>query len=351
MSTQEQSIEDRRQALEDQMVENSMAGHWMPQQERHAPLVPYLWKWSSIYPFLMEAGEVVEIGHADEATARRTVNLVNPAIREYKQTSRTLQMSVQLIKPGERAEAHRHTEALRFVVESTGTYTAVNGERMMMEPNDLVLTPTGGWHDHFNPTNDQAVWLDVLGGHLTRHLSSNYSEMFPEGTSQPITKPDGYSAARYGTMRSRVAEADAYNGVPFIYKWTDTLAALEQLNAAGESDPYDGVLLEYTNPVTGGPTMPIIGCWAQMLRPGEETRAHRHMGIMVSHVIGGEGVTSVGRGADAKSLEWAQRDCFMVPSWEWHSHKNTSSTDPAFIFSVTDRPSIESMGIYRTEEA
>ena len=351
MSTQEETIQARLQELEVQMAAESMAGHWMPQKEKHAPLVPHLWKWSSIYPFLMEAGEVMEIGHADEANARRTVNLVNPAIKEYKQTSRTLQMSVQLIKPGERAEAHRHTEALRFVVESTGTYTAVNGERMMMEPNDLVLTPTNGWHDHFNPTNDQAVWLDVLGGHLTRHLSSNYSEMFPEGASQPITKPDGYSLARYGTMRARVADEDAYNGVPFIYKWATTRAALEQLGEAGDSDPYDGVMLEYTNPVTGGPTMPLIGCWAQMLRPGEETRAHRHMGIMISHVIGGEGTTEVGRGSEAQTLSWTQRDCFMVPSWQWHSHKNTSSTEPAFIFSVTDRPAIEGLGVYRNEEA
>jgi len=29
---------------------------------------------------------------------------------------------------------------------------------------------------------------------------------------------------------------------------------------SGESSEYDGVLLEYKNPVTGGPTMPTIGC-------------------------------------------------------------------------------------------
>ena len=350
MTTPGKSIEERRQSLEDRMVAESMAGHWMP-RKRVEELEPHLWKWPTIYSLLQEAGKVMEIGHADEANARRTVMLINPSTKSFKGTSRSLQMSVQLIKPGERAEAHRHTEALRFVVESTGTYTAVNGERMMMEPNDLVLTPTMGWHDHFNPTNDQAIWLDVLAFHLARYLNSEYSEMFPEGTSQPITKPDGYSLARYGTMRPRVLGEEGKNGVPYIYKWTDTRAALEQMDAAGDGDPYDGVMLEYTNPVTGGSTMGIIGCWAQMLRPGEQTRPHRHMGVMISHVIGGEGVTEVGRGADATSMEWGTRDCFIVPSWEWHSHKNTSSTDPAFIYSVTDRPSIESMGIYRTEEA
>lgn len=350
MST-DATTSDRVKALERQMAEHSMAGHWMPRARSHPTLDPIVWKWPQIYTFLQEAGEVVPLGHAGEATARRTVNLVNPALGDFKATSKTLQMSVQLIKPGERAEAHRHTEALRFVVESTGTYTAVNGERMIMEPGDLVLTPTMAWHDHFNPTNDQAIWLDVLGGHLTRYMDASYGETFPEGTAQPITKPDGYSRRRYGAMRPRVLDEDARFGVPYTYKWSETRDALEQLDAAGDGDPYDGVMLEYTNPVTGGPTMPIIGCWAQMLRPGEQTRSHRHMGITVSHVVGGEGVTEVGRGEDATKLEWSTRDCFFVPSWQWHQHRNASSTEPAFLFSVTDRPVMESLGVYRVEKA
>ena len=59
------------------------------------------------------------------------MQLVNPAITNFKATSRTIQMSIQLVKPGERAECHRHSAAaLRFVVEGDGTgYTNVEGGR------------------------------------------------------------------------------------------------------------------------------------------------------------------------------------------------------------------------------
>ena len=41
---------------------------------------------------------------------------------------------LQLIMPGEVAPAHRHTQAaLRFIVEGSGAYTAVNGERTNIE--------------------------------------------------------------------------------------------------------------------------------------------------------------------------------------------------------------------------
>ncbi len=78
----------------------------------------------------MESGEVIKLGGIDDAAKRRTVQLVNPSLTNKKATSRTLQMSIQLVKPGERAECHRHTAAaLRFIVEGDGTgYTNVEGE-------------------------------------------------------------------------------------------------------------------------------------------------------------------------------------------------------------------------------
>ena len=57
----------------------------------------------------MESGEVVKLGGVEDAANRRTVQLVNPALTQRKATSRTLQMSIQFVKPGERAECHRHT--------------------------------------------------------------------------------------------------------------------------------------------------------------------------------------------------------------------------------------------------
>jgi len=339
------------QRLHARLDEYSLAGHWQT-RTKNADLVPHLWPWSMIYSCLMESGEVVKLGGIGDAAKRRTVQLVNPALTERKATSRTLQMSIQLVQPGERAECHRHTvAALRFIVEGDGTaYTNVEGEQMLMEPGDLVLTPNGTWHDHFNPGKSNIVWLDVLDSHLTRYLDAGFEENYPEGPAQPIIKRDGYCKQRYGAIRPRSTRFDNA-ALPYTYKWRDTVKALNDTAAAGNLDPHDGVLLEYSHPLTGGATMPTIGCWVQMIPPGKTTAPHRHTSSSIYHIVQGQGVTSVEKTKGAgKDLPWGAHDCFFVPSWNWHHFKNTSNNEPAIIFSVTDRPVLESLGLFREEE-
>jgi gentisate 1,2-dioxygenase len=340
-------------ALHRRLAEYSLGGHWQ-QRERNPELVPHLWPWSIIHSCLMESGEVIKLGGIDDAAKRRTVQLVNPALTHRKATSRTLQMSIQLVKPGERAECHRHTAAaLRFVVESDGAgYTNVEGEQMLMEVGDLVLTPNWTWHDHFNPGKKNLVWLDVLDVPLTTHLDAQFHENYAEGPAQPITKPDGYCKQQFGPIRQRAANGWGTGAPPYTYKWRETLAALKETAATGPSNAYDGIYLEYTNPVTGGPTMPTIGCWVQMIQPGETTQAHRHTSSTIYHVMQGEGATIVGaKPGSGDELLWGPHDCFFVPSWKWHRFHNKSKQEPAIIFSVTDRPVLESLGLFREEQA
>ena len=364
MSQAEAETQDPRiDALHRRMAEHSLGGHWQARRRNPSPkLVPHLWPWSIIYDCLMESGEVIKLGRIDEPAKRRTVNLVNPSITDFKSTTRTLQMSIQLVKPGEMAECHRHTAAaLRFVVEGEGVgYTNVEGERMIMEPGDLVLTPHWTWHDHHNPGEKQLVWLDVLDVHLINHLDANIHENYSDsdqsgnyfdGAAQTVVREEGYCRQRFGVVRPGSAHVEA-RFLPYTYKWRDTLAALEAMVVAGESDPYDGVLVDYTNPLTGGPTMPTINCRAQMLRPGEETRPHSHTGSTIYHVVEGAGVTLVGsEKTGGTELAWGKRDCFFVPSQSWHSFTNASKSEPAILFSVSDRPVLESLGLYREEQA
>jgi gentisate 1,2-dioxygenase len=337
-------------ALHRRLAENSLAGHWQT-REKPAKLKPYVWPWAAIYSCLMESGDVIKLGGIDDAAKRRTVQLVNPGITHLKATSRTIQMSIQLVKPGERAECHRHTAAaLRFVVEADGTgYTNVEGEQMLMEPGDLVLTPNWTWHDHFNPGKNNIVWLDVLDSHLTNYLDAPFHENYGEGPAQPIMKPDGFCRQGLGNVRPRTANI-GNRALPYTYKWRDTLAALKEIAAAAQADPYDGFLLEYTNPLTGGSTMPTIGCWVQWLPPRQNTKPHRHTSSTIYHVVQGEGVTTVGdKKGGGDDLTWGAKDCFFVPPWQWHQFSNKSKSEPAIIFSVTDRPVLESLGLFREE--
>jgi len=363
MSEAEARSEDPRvEALHERMAGYSLGGHWQDRQQAPA-LVPHLWPWAAIYECLMESGEVIKLGHAGDAANRRTVQLVNPAITNLKSTTRTLQMSIQLVKPGETAECHRHSAAaLRFIVESDGkSYTNVDGEQMLMEPGDLVLTPNWTWHDHQNPSDTNVVWLDVLDVHLAKYLDAMYGETYDQsesdngnyfqGASQTVVHADGYCRQRFGVARPPQDQVDP-RFVPYTYKWRDTRATLQALADADVSDPHDGILLDYKNPLTGGPTMPTINCRAQLLRPGEETRPHNHTSSTIYHVVEGEGVTSVGTGKNgSQDLAWGEKDCFFVPSKSWHSFRNTSKTDPAVLFSVSDKPVLESLGLYREEHA
>ena len=115
MSEAVNTADPRLEELHRIMAENSLAGHWQPRQPTPA-LQPHLWRWPVVYSCLMESGEVVKLGHIDEAAKRRTVQLVNPGLTAFKSTTRTIQMSVQLVKPGERGRVpppHGRGAALR----------------------------------------------------------------------------------------------------------------------------------------------------------------------------------------------------------------------------------------------
>jgi gentisate 1,2-dioxygenase len=120
-------------------------------------------------------------------------------------------------------------------------------------------------------------------------------------------------------------------------------ASLDRLRDA-KGSPFDGILLEYVNPLDGGPTLPTMSCRAQLLRPGEHTRAHRALSSTIYLVLEGEGRTIV----EGTSFEWQRGTVLVVPNWHWHEIQNLGSGE-AVLFSVTDQPVMEKLGMYREE--
>jgi gentisate 1,2-dioxygenase len=87
-----------------------------------------------------------------------------------------------------------------------------------------------------------------------------------------------------------------------------------------------------------------MSCEIQLLKGKEFTRAHRHTSTAIYHVVRGQGRSRVGEGY----LEWKQGDTFVVPLWQWHAHENISN-DEAVLFSLTDRPVMDALQLYREE--
>jgi gentisate 1,2-dioxygenase len=303
---------------------------------------PCLWPYDVVRAQLMRAGELVT---AEEAE-RRALMLMNPGLDGKAAAAGNLYAALQLILPGEVAPAHRHgAAALRFVIEGSGAYTAVEGEKTTMRPGDLVLTPSWAWHDHGNETDEPMIWLDGLDLPLINALEANFFESYPGEQRHPLTRPDDASAQLYASGRLNPTWTGAWSQPhsPILnYPWSRTEAVLRQAAAIGDGSPWDGVRFEYVNPITGGPTMPTIACYAQLLAAGRETSAHRHTSAAVYHVVRGCGHTLV----DGVRLEWGPRDTFAVPGWAVHRHAVEAGED-ATLFSFDDAPVHRALGLYR----
>jgi gentisate 1,2-dioxygenase len=276
-----------------------------------------------------------------DKTGRRNVGLRNPTVKGG--LTNTIGLGLQIIKPGEIAQCHRHVaSAIRFVIQgSPKMFTIVEGERFPMEEGDLITTPNWTWHDHYNGSDRSIIWLDGLDVRLLAYLNAQFSEEFPQG-QQRVEKPDGYSTATLGYARPSWLRSD-HVAPPFRYGWEETYATLCDLKES-DGDPFDGILLEYKNPSHGGHTSPTFSCEIQLLRPKEKTKSHRHTTSTVYYVFRGRGATTV----EKENLSWAKGDILTIPPWQWHSHENPSGED-AILFSINDRPAIESLGLYREE--
>ncbi|MBL8334679.1 MAG: cupin domain-containing protein, partial [Rubrivivax sp.] len=118
------------------------------------------WRYDTLRPLLMRAGELTPIEKAE----RRVLVLANPGHGlDNMKASPAIYLGMQLLLPGEWAPSHRHTpNAVRMIVEGNGAYTTVDGEKCPMSRGDLILTPTGLWHEHGHDGTEPVVWLDVL---------------------------------------------------------------------------------------------------------------------------------------------------------------------------------------------
>jgi gentisate 1,2-dioxygenase len=330
-------------ALNDELDSLHLEGHWRLTGAVVAgeprPLTPAnLWRWVDIRRLLLRAGDIRAL---DGGAGRRTVRLCMPGL-EQKWATRTIHASFQLVKPGERAEAHRHSlGALRFVVEGNGGHTTVEGEKFIMERGDLVLTPQYTWHDHGNDSDSAMIWIDGHDGPLTLALNAMFLERF-EAPSQAVVHDDRFTRRRTGALRPRGVEARP-GGQPFIYKWRDAQDVLAALEPA-DWDLCEGYVLDYIDPVSGGPTLPTIACRLHRLPAGRATARQRETSSRIYHVVEGAGRTI----AQDKVLEWGPGDTFVVPGWCWGEHRADSD---AVLFAMSDEPVLKAAALYRRERA
>jgi gentisate 1,2-dioxygenase len=318
--------------------------HALVPPQPKTPCAPALWKYDEVRPFLMRAGAAIT---AEEAV-RRVLILENPALRGQSCITQSLYAGLQLILPGEVAPSHRHTQsALRFIVEGSGAYTAVNGERTTMQPGDFITTPSMAWHDHGHEGQDPMVWLDGLDIPMLRFFDAGFAEN-DTSKSQQVKEPEGSSLARYGHNMAPVRGTSPYGQTSpiFSYPYSRTREALHQLERSAPVDAWDGVKLRYTNPLTGGSPMPTMGTFMQLLPKGFSGKPYRQTDGTVFSVVEGTGTAYIESPAGKAQFDFAARDHFVVPSW--HTLR-LHSAPGCVLFSYSDRPVHLALGIHREE--
>jgi gentisate 1,2-dioxygenase len=269
--------------------------------------------------------------------------------RSYVAAVGWLFSGVQAMKPGEITPAHKHTaSAHRFIMEGDGAYTVVDGHRITLGALDYVLTPSGCWHDHGVSEEGQvSIWQDGLDIPLMNMLETNFYAVY-NSPAQDARGPTNDLQLSYGSasvLPERLAKWDKPYSPTMVYRWAEVEKALVNLASVQDCDPFDGHMIRYANPVTGGWAMKTMGANMQRLPAGFVGRSHRHTGNIVYNVAKGNGYSIIG----GDRIDWSEHDIFCVPSWIWHKHVNLDADEPGYLFSFNDFPVMDSLGI-RMEE-
>ena len=294
------------------------------------------WSYAALRPLLLQAGALTPIEKAE----RRVLVLANPGHGlEKMQASAAIYLGMQLLLPGEWAPSHRHTpNAVRMVVEGEGAWTTVAGEKCPMQRGDLILTPTGLWHEHGHDGSEPVVWLDVLDLPLVHYIEASYHI---NGNRQTVTPGRGDRAYARGGLLPTPAFGRNPAAYPMLrYPWADTRAALQSL--ADDRPQLDAVQLSYVNPETGRDVQNILGYHALMLRPGQVLHLPARSPASVFHVLEGPARAPAGE----RCFSLAEADTCCVPGYTPITLSNQSADRPSFLFIADEAPLHQKLGVY-----
>ena len=98
------------------------------------------------------------------------------------------------------------------------------------------------------------------------------------------------------------------------------------------------------NPINGGPVLPTMGANLAMFPAGFKGEKYRATDGTIFVCAEGRGTTTV----DGKVLEWGPWDVFVVPPWKHYAHQTEKES---VLFSISDRPSQEALGIWREDKS
>jgi gentisate 1,2-dioxygenase len=302
-----------------------------------------LWRYADVRPKLIDAGQIVPI----ELAERRVLALINAGVKPARlATTPSIFIGLQLILPGEFAPVHRHTPAAaRLVIEGKGGSTTVNGDKLPMEPGDLLLTPPHHWHEHRHEGSDPMIWMDILDHPVGIPLETSYlvDEEDAEQEDLPRWNAAESSEALYtapGLVPFRSPQERPKRYPMLRFPWSRTEEALNSIS--DRSSRHEPIHMMLVNPESGAGLLETMCFSLRMLRPGEEVFVPRRSTSAVFQVVEGEGESVI----DEQPFSWSTHDTIACPTSAQVTHRNTSTKKCAYLLQVDDGPMQSKLGFY-----
>jgi gentisate 1,2-dioxygenase len=101
----------------------------------------------------------------------------------------TIGASMQMLRPGERTRAHRHTGSFLYQCAKGKGHSIINGKRFDWQERDIFCVPSWAWHEHVNASErEDAVLFCFNDLPVMNSLGLYREEAFGEnGGQQPLT--------------------------------------------------------------------------------------------------------------------------------------------------------------------
>ena len=188
------------------------------------------------------------------------------------------------------------------------------------------------------------IWLDGLDIPLVQMLDASFAEHREDRGAWPVTRPAGDAGLRWGrNMRPVRDNRPAPHGNPlFIYPFAEWRETLDVLRRSEAPHAHDGYLMEFTNPLDGGPVMATMSAFARLIPAGFATQPARQSDGMIHVVVEGSGTVTI----DGTDFALTPGEIVVVPAW---SERRIAATSDLVLFSYSDRATQGKLGLWREE--
>ena len=94
---------------------------------------------------------------------------------------------VQMIRPGVRTKAHRHTSSKVYQVFKGEGYSVIDGQRFAWAEGDFLVIPSWAWHEHA-AEGKEAILFSIQDTPIMKSMALYREEPYVEnGGNQPVT--------------------------------------------------------------------------------------------------------------------------------------------------------------------